>query len=250
MSSMRSRHTGQVGSSTRFGVGGGKGLEKLAADGVKGSCDSSGKLASGLPAVWKVMDLMNTTWHVSGYTYPSAKSSHVTSRGYQAHLHAVEHLPIPLSPPPPRIVLISKFHQHQVSIHPTSHDHPEMADQRSRLLTHKSQEITRSEIAGDRRNTKRRTVLFPILLFVSWYPSCSRSKPRALLAIAIEPHDSPSHICAAGAYFAIFCLGDSSRRRYSLAFCPRSKPHPRGRFRGRHVDRLDTNGSVSPIARD
>jgi hypothetical protein len=44
---MRSRHTGQVGSSMRLGVGGGKGLEKLAAEGVKGSCESSGKLALG-----------------------------------------------------------------------------------------------------------------------------------------------------------------------------------------------------------
>jgi hypothetical protein len=64
---MRSRHTGQVGSSTRLGVGGGKGLEKLAAEGVKGSCESSGKLALGSVGVWKVMDLMRTTWQVSGY---------------------------------------------------------------------------------------------------------------------------------------------------------------------------------------
>lgn len=63
---MRSRHTGQVGSSTRLGVGGGKGLEKLVAEGVKGSCESSGKLALGSVGVWKVMDLMKMTWQVSG----------------------------------------------------------------------------------------------------------------------------------------------------------------------------------------
>lgn len=39
VSSIRSRHTGQVGSSTRLGVGGGKGLRKVEADvdGVNGS---------------------------------------------------------------------------------------------------------------------------------------------------------------------------------------------------------------------
>ena len=74
VSSMRSRHTGQVGNSTKFGVGGGKGLRwvDVTAGGVKGSWESSGKLVEGLFAavalgVWKVMDLMNTTWQVSGW---------------------------------------------------------------------------------------------------------------------------------------------------------------------------------------
>jgi hypothetical protein len=47
VSSIRSRQTGQVGSSTRLGVGGGKGLRKvlvLVEEGVKGSWESSGKL--------------------------------------------------------------------------------------------------------------------------------------------------------------------------------------------------------------
>ncbi len=70
VSSIRSRHTGQVGSSTKLGVGGGKGLRDDAGveEGVKGSCDSSGKLVFGWEelGVWKVMDLMNVTWQVSG----------------------------------------------------------------------------------------------------------------------------------------------------------------------------------------
>jgi hypothetical protein len=65
VSSMRSRHTGQVGSSTKLGVGGGKGLRKVDAEveGVKGSWESSGKLVFGRDevGVWKVMDLMNVT---------------------------------------------------------------------------------------------------------------------------------------------------------------------------------------------
>jgi hypothetical protein len=64
---MRSRQTGQVGSSTRLGVGGGNGFMKLAAAGENGSWESSGKLAFGWDVgVWKVIDLMKTTWHVSG----------------------------------------------------------------------------------------------------------------------------------------------------------------------------------------
>ena len=71
MSSMRSRHTGQVGSSTSEGVGGGKGLRKVcgAGEGVKGSCESSGKEVFGwweVLGVWKVIDLTKTTWQASG----------------------------------------------------------------------------------------------------------------------------------------------------------------------------------------
>lgn len=45
VSSMRSRQTGQVGSSTREGVGGGKGFREVVweVEGVKGSWESSGK---------------------------------------------------------------------------------------------------------------------------------------------------------------------------------------------------------------
>ena len=72
MSSIRSRHTGHVGSSKRFEVGGGNGLRKVLAlgeEGVKGSWDSFGKLVFECEDVdiWKVMDLMNITWQVSGY---------------------------------------------------------------------------------------------------------------------------------------------------------------------------------------
>ncbi len=65
MSSILSRQTGQVGSSTRLGVGGGNGLRKAEAevDGVNGSWESSGKLVFGRDefGVWNVMDLMNVT---------------------------------------------------------------------------------------------------------------------------------------------------------------------------------------------
>ncbi len=64
MSSIRSRQTGHVGSSTRFGVGGGKGLRKDVEDeGMKGSWESSGKLVFGLEevGVWKVIDLIKVT---------------------------------------------------------------------------------------------------------------------------------------------------------------------------------------------
>jgi hypothetical protein len=71
VSSILSRHTGHVGSSTRLGVGGGNGFKKaeLETEGVKGSWESSGKLVFGLEevGVWNVMDLMNMTWQVSGY---------------------------------------------------------------------------------------------------------------------------------------------------------------------------------------
>jgi hypothetical protein len=69
VSSIRSRQTGHVGSSTRLAVGGGKGLRKVdEEEGVKGSWESSGKLVSGREevGVWKVMDLINATWQVSG----------------------------------------------------------------------------------------------------------------------------------------------------------------------------------------
>lgn len=72
MSSMRSRQTGHVGSSTREGVGGGKGFRCVVGagegEGVKGSWESSGKEVFGCEevGVWKVMLLMNTTWQVSG----------------------------------------------------------------------------------------------------------------------------------------------------------------------------------------
>lgn len=69
VSSIRSRQTGHVGSSTRFGVGGGNGFRKDVEDeGMKGSWESSGKLVLGLEevGVWKVIDLMKVTWHVSG----------------------------------------------------------------------------------------------------------------------------------------------------------------------------------------
>ena len=72
MSSIRSRQTGQVGSSTSEGVGGGKGLRKVddAGEGVKGSWESSGKEALVRElvcvGVWKVIDFMNTTWQASG----------------------------------------------------------------------------------------------------------------------------------------------------------------------------------------
>lgn len=52
VSSILSRQTGHVGSSTRFGVGGGNGLRKVEADdGVNGSWDSSGKEVLGRDAV-------------------------------------------------------------------------------------------------------------------------------------------------------------------------------------------------------
>ena len=65
VSSIRSRQTGHVGSSTRFGVGGGKGLRKVDVEdeGIKGSWESSGKLVFGREevGVWKVIDLMKVT---------------------------------------------------------------------------------------------------------------------------------------------------------------------------------------------
>ncbi len=64
VSSIRSRQTGHVGSSTRLGVGGGNGLRKVdGEEGMKGSWESSGKLVFGREevGVWKVMDLMKVT---------------------------------------------------------------------------------------------------------------------------------------------------------------------------------------------
>lgn len=77
MSSMRSRQTGQVGSSTRDGVGGGNGFKARLAPtpgsvdtpklGVNGSCLVSGKeFVLSSKGVWKTMDLMNMTWQFSG----------------------------------------------------------------------------------------------------------------------------------------------------------------------------------------
>lgn len=65
MSSMRSRQTGHVGSSTRECVGGGKGLRYVGfEEGVKGSCgEGEGKDVLG---VWRVMLLTKRTWQVSG----------------------------------------------------------------------------------------------------------------------------------------------------------------------------------------
>ena len=67
---MRSRQTGQVGSSMRFGVGGGKGLRDsvapLGMEGVKGSWLKSGKLSLDRVGVSNVMDRMNAMVHVSG----------------------------------------------------------------------------------------------------------------------------------------------------------------------------------------
>lgn len=68
VSSMRSKHTGQVGSSTRFGVGGGKGFRLLEAatedddEGVKGSWFRLGNVRFSLMGVSKVIDLTKTTW--------------------------------------------------------------------------------------------------------------------------------------------------------------------------------------------
>ena len=80
---MRSKHTGQVGSSIREGVGGGAGLVERVVDlavspfagvgedgvreGVNGSCRMSGKESTfvcGRPE--NVMLLMKTTWRFSG----------------------------------------------------------------------------------------------------------------------------------------------------------------------------------------
>lgn len=90
VSSMRSRHTGHVGSSTREEVGGGSGFvlsdasepESTAedapagrgaegvgrAEGVKGSLFILGKLEGSLSAseVWNSIDLTKTTWQFSG----------------------------------------------------------------------------------------------------------------------------------------------------------------------------------------
>lgn len=67
---MRSRQTGHVGSSMRFGVGGGNGFSELEdvdeAVGVKGSWLRSGKLSLDRVGVSKVIDLMKATLHVSG----------------------------------------------------------------------------------------------------------------------------------------------------------------------------------------
>ena len=84
LSSIRSRQTGQVGSSTREGVGGGAGFDdrevvfdgrgfedgggEAASEGVKGSWRMSGKesvLDCGPPE--NVMLRMKTTWRFSGY---------------------------------------------------------------------------------------------------------------------------------------------------------------------------------------
>jgi len=70
VSSIRSRQTGQVGSSTRFGVGGGKGLRKVdVGDGANGSSAISWKFVFGEEeaGVWKVIDFTKMTLHVSGY---------------------------------------------------------------------------------------------------------------------------------------------------------------------------------------
>jgi hypothetical protein len=81
---MRSRHTGQVGSSTRAGVLGANGLTLNVvaigdsavdefpvfwSDGTKGSLFMLGKLefCSLLSELWNVIDLMKTTWQYSGF---------------------------------------------------------------------------------------------------------------------------------------------------------------------------------------
>ena len=90
-SSIRSRQTGQVGNSTKDGVGGAWGLDDreldemgapcrvedvelgascLVTEGVKGSLVMSGKEAScpGVSCVRNSMDLTKTTWQFSGYS--------------------------------------------------------------------------------------------------------------------------------------------------------------------------------------
>ena len=63
MSSMRSRQTGQVGSSTRECAGGGKGFCEER-EGVNGSWGwGEGKVVLG---VWRVMLFTKRTWQVSG----------------------------------------------------------------------------------------------------------------------------------------------------------------------------------------
>lgn len=56
VSSIRSKHTGQVGSSTRSAVGGGNGLRELDTDD-----DGSDKRGTGFVGVSTVMDLMYVT---------------------------------------------------------------------------------------------------------------------------------------------------------------------------------------------
>ena len=78
---MRSKHTGQVGSSIRDGVGGARGFEfrvvevtvadgggsALKGNGVKGSLFMSGnELESAAAGILVSTDLMNTTWQFSG----------------------------------------------------------------------------------------------------------------------------------------------------------------------------------------
>lgn len=68
MSSIRSRQTGQVGSSTRDGVDVDVEVDPgTGGAGVKGSWESSGKLVfEGELGVWNVIDLMNLTSQISG----------------------------------------------------------------------------------------------------------------------------------------------------------------------------------------
>jgi hypothetical protein len=63
VSSMRSRQTGQVGNSIRFGVGGGKGRSEVLMTGF--GSDSSPFETDGVSIV---MDLIMVTWQISRYS--------------------------------------------------------------------------------------------------------------------------------------------------------------------------------------
>jgi hypothetical protein len=52
----------------RFGVGGGKGLKELTTADDEMPALLEVVLFFGCEGVSKVMDLMNVTWHISGYT--------------------------------------------------------------------------------------------------------------------------------------------------------------------------------------
>lgn len=118
MSSILSRQTGQVGSSTRFGVGGGKGLRLFCnGAGVKGSWDSSGKLEFGFEAgVWKVIDFMNITWQVSGCAKYRQLEIGLSWVKVKTYLHTIKDFTVPLSLPPPRYMPISELHEDHIPV--------------------------------------------------------------------------------------------------------------------------------------
>ena len=162
---MRSRHTGQVGSSIRSGVGGGNGLSELARFADVESAFSS--------LVWlgvsTVIDLINVTWHISGYS--SAVSTELCDTcprttkvalkgGRDTYHHAVEHLAVELLPPVHRTPLVLEFHKHHVAVHPARHDHPVVADVPPPLLPDEAEEIARRQVAGDSRDAQYSAVIF------------------------------------------------------------------------------------------